>query len=327
MLLAQGQSSLQHMQVLMSVNASPSRRHSLLAKSEPIVQHSRKVLSKYFEEDPDAAPDSSAEASTCSLSGSAAASLDDEAKNSPVRQVFGTTIEAGNCDSPYFMDRSAALSPEKMLSPSAFPTNGKENVSSSVVAAAPAPSSSAAAPESQSLEGARATLVRRKSRNVLQKLKRGFRKSEQPTAVTAVDEVDLAEDELSRAVESLRRDVAAAEERVAQAERTALATLRSEKERLELRLRLLLRDEETRHEASDSLARAAAPARVLRRPATQAPAIARSARLERALLRSWTALPGPAIRLMCPGQKVRSFFAAQVLKRTKVSAVFTFYYT
>ena len=62
-------------------------------------------------------------------------------------------------------------------------------------------------------------------------------------------------------------------------------------------------------------------------PATQAPAIARSARLERALLRSWTALPGPAIRLMCPGQKVRSFFAAQVLKRTKVSAVFTFYYT
>ena len=321
LLLAQDHSgSLQHMQVLMSVNASPSRRLSHLPGSgERLVQHSRKVLAQYFEEDDNRDDDKEEEPSlsTCSLS-SAASSLDEaaprlaDAPMSPIRPVFA--LEQGNCHSPYFMDRSAVISPrhaaeeEQQQQQQQQLTTEQHSVLSPATGSVSSGKENETAPPVSSLEAARSTLVRRKSRNVLQKLKRGFRKSEQP----APDENELPEDEMSQAVEALRREVAAAEERVAQAERNVMATLRSEKERLEMRLRMLQGDIETRHVISDSLSKQQA-LQQSRRYAALRPAVTvqRGRHLEETLMRSWTVLPQPALHVVCPGSRVRTWLGGQ----------------
>ncbi len=309
MLLSHEHGSLQRIKQLMEASSPAARRRTLLEtlETEHTVQHAPRVLARFFDEEPAEGDD----LSTCSISApsSAASSLDEHA-TSPVRSaaVSAVALDQSRCYSPYYMDRSALVSPEAQQEQPAATvpilavvseTEGKENNIEGF-----------AMPTSRRSEA----LVRRKSRQMIQKLqnlgkKKGFRKSEQP------DESEMAEDDLAVVVESLRKEVAVAEEQVLLAEKNILATLRTERERLEMRARMLQADVETRHVISDHLSKQQAMQQsrrmVVARPKT---ALHRVRSLEETVMREWTLLPQDALRITCAGARVRRWLGGQAAR-------------
>jgi hypothetical protein len=318
-LLGRDHGSLEQMKVLMENSSPAARRRTLVdnLEMEHKLQHSPKVLARFFDGGYDeAAAKEDDEPSTCSVSASATSSLDDQLLTSPVRPtaaIPGAVLDQSRCYSPYYLDRSSVVSPRPEPEEDEAVAEDKENATA---ASDEHVSTTARHPQRARHE----MLVRRKSRQMIQKLQnfgKKMRKSEQP------EESELGEDDLAAAVETLRKDVALAEDRVALAEKNMMATLRTERERLEMRLRLLHVDTESRHALSDQLSKEQAkqqPRRAAASARPAVPAVSRAGALEETVMREWTALPPEALRITCTGRRVRRWLGGQATRSAQRGA-------